>query len=190
MNWNVILASQSPRRQQLLHEIGIKFTVVPSSDPDESYPSHLPPEEIPVFIARSKAFNLIPKLTPNDILITSDTIVWCNGEVIGKPTSTSDAKRILTQLSGRKHLVVTGVLMATDSKTKTFSACTDVYFRKLTEQEIDYYVDTFSPLDKAGAYGIQEWIGYIGVERIVGSYHNVMGLPVQRLYCELDSLLT
>ncbi len=186
----LILASKSPRRQQLLHELGVDFEVRANNDDEELYPDHLTMNEIPVYLAIHKANPLIQKLQKDEILITSDTIVWCNGHVIGKPIDKDDAYRIISLLSGNKHTVVTGVCLSTTSETKTFYDSTDVFFRKLTNEEIWYYINKFKPFDKAGAYGIQEWIGFIGIERIEGSYFNVMGLPIQKLYIELQNFIT
>ncbi len=184
-----ILASQSPRRQFLLHETGLEFEVIVKPT-DEEFPPHLVAEEIALFVSRHKSmafdFNELP---PNALVITADTIVWLDNESIGKPASLAEAKQMLMKLSGRKHLVSTGVCFRTATRFHEFYVNTDVYFRKLEEHEVDYYVNEFKPLDKAGAYGVQEWIGYVGVERIDGSYYNVMGLPVQRLYVELKHFL-
>lgn len=186
----LILASKSPRRQQLLRELGVDFEVRSNNDDEELFPDHLSMNEIPVYLAQHKANPLIPNLKQNEILVTSDTIVWCDGHVIGKPTDNDDAYRIISLLSGNKHTVVTGVCISTTSETKTFYDSTDVFFRKLTDEEIWYYINKYKPFDKAGAYGIQEWIGFIGIERIEGSYFNVMGLPVQKLYIELQNFMT
>ncbi len=186
----LILASKSPRRQQLLRELGVDFEVRANNDDEELFPPHLSMNEIPVYLAMHKAKPLISSLTKDDILVTSDTIVWCDGHVIGKPTDNDDAYRIISLLSGNKHTVVTGVCISTASETKTFYDSTDVFFRKLTDEEIWYYINKYKPFDKAGAYGIQEWIGFIGIERIEGSYFNVMGLPVQKLYIELQNFMT
>lgn len=187
--YNVILASQSPRRQHLLTELGVDFEVSVGSNSDESYPSNLSYNQIPEFLAKKKAKPLLSNLKSNDILITADTIVWCEGSVVEKPIDRNDAVRILRFLSGQKHIVVTGVAISNPLTSKSFTSETEVFFRELTDEEIEYYIDTFKPYDKAGAYGIQEWIGYIGIESINGSYFNVMGLPVQKLYCELIDFL-
>ncbi|MCD6658910.1 MAG: Maf family nucleotide pyrophosphatase [Lentimicrobium sp.] len=185
--FNVILASQSPRRQTLLRETGLDFEILVKPT-DESYPDDLQAEEIALHVSRIKAqaFDL-NEFPDHTLIITADTIVWLNGECIGKPADEEDAVKMLSKLSGRKHTVCTGVCLKSKEKYQEFFVNTDVYFRKLTEAEIRYYVAHFRPFDKAGAYGIQEWIGFIGVEKIEGSYFNVMGLPVQRLYCELLS---
>lgn len=186
----LILASKSPRRQQLLRELGVEFEVRANGDDEELFPDNLSMTEIPTYLAIHKAKPLLSTLENNEILITSDTIVWCEGHVIGKPVDDEDAFRILSLLSGNKHVVVTGVCLSSIEKSKTFYATTDVYFRELTYEEIWYYINKYKPFDKAGAYGIQEWIGFIGIERIEGSYFNVMGLPVQKLYIELQSFIS
>lgn len=185
----LILASKSPRRQQLLHELGVEFEVRANGDDEELFPDNLSMTEIPTYLAIHKAKPLLSTLLDNDILITSDTIVWCEGHVIGKPINSDDAFRILSLLSGNKHVVVTGVCFSSTEKSRSFFATTDVYFRKLTDDEIWHYINKYKPFDKAGAYGIQEWIGFIGIERIEGSYFNVMGLPVQKLYIELQNFI-
>lgn len=187
--YKLILASKSPRRQMLLSELGLDFEVRLKGEFDESYPQYLGHEDIPVFLAQKKAQQYIATLKPDEILITSDTIVWCEEQVLGKPEDRTDAINILRMLSGNKHIVITGVAISTIDKSRSFSVHTDVFFRHLTDEEIEYYVDKFKPYDKAGAYGVQEWIGYVGVERIDGSYFNVMGLPVQKLYTELLSFV-
>lgn len=187
-DYKIILASQSPRRHYLLKEIGLEFEIKQKQFVDESYPENLIKEEIPLFIAKKKA-NAFGLLQQKEILITADTIVWLKNKVLQKPTDTDDAVRILKELSGKSHQVYTGVCIKSREKELLFSACTDVYFKKLTYAEIDYYINNFQPFDKAGAYGIQEWIGYIGVEKINGSFFNVMGLPIQKLYTELDDFM-
>jgi len=180
--YNIILASRSPRRQFLLGELGIKFTFPEYNDIDESYPLNLQADAIPLYLARKKAEYYHSLLDKNTILITADTIVWLNNELIGKPRDINEAKLMLQKLSGKMHMVYTGVCIKSLQKETSFVAETKVFFRHLSLEEINYYVDTYQPLDKAGAYGIQEWIGYVGVERIEGSYFNVMGMPVQKLY--------
>ncbi len=186
-NYKFILASQSPRRQYLLKEIGLEFDVK-HKHIEETYPDNLKEEEIPLFLAKKKAgeFN---NLLENEILITADTIVWMRDKVLKKPVDKEDAMRILNELSGKCHQVYSGVCIKSRDKEVLFSSCTDVYFKKLTYTELDYYIDRYEPYDKAGAYGIQEWIGYIGVEKINGSYFNVVGLPIQKLYTELDDFI-
>lgn len=188
-DYKIILASQSPRRHYLLKEIGLEFEIKLKQFVDESYPDHLKKEEIPLYIAQKKAKVFNNDLADNEILISADTIVWLNNKVIQKPIDQDDAIKILKELSGDCHQVYTGVCIKSNNKEILFSACTDVYFKKLTYPEIDYYINHFQPFDKAGAYGIQEWIGYIGVEKINGSFFNVMGLPIQKLYTELDDFI-
>jgi septum formation protein len=183
---DIILASQSPRRQHLLKELGINFTVRIKEVP-ELYPDYLKEEAIAVYLAKLKADAFLSELNEHELLITADTIVWVNGQVLGKPTDYDDAFRMLKILSGTMHTVYTGVCLITQQKEKTFWASTQVYFRQLGDHEIEYYLNSHQPYDKAGAYGIQEWIGYVGVERINGSYFNVMGLPIQKLYDELTN---
>ena len=181
----VILASKSPRRHFLLGKLGIDFEIVENHDVEEDFPPDMKPEEIPVYLSKKKAAAFSGRLNPETILITADTIVWCQGKVLNKPRDREDASRILRRLSGNIHTVVTGVCVRSLNKEVTFHATTDVYFASLTEEEIDHYLKEYKPYDKAGAYGIQEWIGYIGIEKIDGSYFNVMGLPIQKLYHEL-----
>ena len=181
-----ILGSNSPRRRELLAGLGIDFEVRVAKDVDESYPASLVAEQIPLYISQQKAKAYV--LSPDDVLITADTIVWLDGCVLGKPVDEADAVRMLHQLSGQTHQVFTGVTIRFDGETHSFAAASDVTFDSLTDEEINYYVKNFRPLDKAGAYGIQEWIGYVGVTGLHGSYFNVMGLPVQKLYSELKKL--
>jgi septum formation protein len=188
-SFDIVLASKSPRRQHLLSEIGLRFRVENDIDMDEVYPDSLQGEEIPVYLARAKAACYYALLKPDTILITADTIVWLERKVIGKPSSEDEAIEMLNRISGNMHEVFTGVCIKTMSREIVFHVSSKVFFRKLSMEEIRYYVKRFKPLDKAGAYGVQEWIGYVGVERIEGSYFNVMGLPVQRLYCELIKLI-
>jgi septum formation protein len=182
---SIILASASPRRQQLFGELGIPFKIVVREDIGEIYPPELVREEIVLYLARLKSENYLSEIGQNAIVITADTIVWVNNRLLGKPSGREEAIEILKILSGNKHTVYTGVCIAAQEKRICFYAQTDVFFRHLENYEIEYYTDTFHPYDKAGAYGIQEWIGFIGIEKIEGSYFNVMGLPVQRLYEEL-----
>ncbi len=188
MNWlpkyNYILASKSPRRQELIHDLGIDFRVE-IRDVEENFPIELYREEIPVFLAELKAKPFKGTLSENDLLITADTIVWLDGEVFGKPTDREDAFRILKKLSGKEHQVISGVCLTGYKKQKSFWSVSNVSFRELSDKEIYFYIDEFKPYDKAGAYGIQEWIGYIGITHIEGSFFNVMGLPVQQLYSEI-----
>ncbi len=182
--YNIILGSNSPRRKELLKGLDIDFQIV-SNDVDETYPNHMVGVDIPVYLARKKAESY--QLTDKNLLITADTIVWFQGAVYGKPQDKADAKRILKTLSGKMHQVITGVCIRTLQRQKVFHAVSDVYFSRFSDTEIDYYLEHYRPYDKAGSYGVQEWIGYIGVERIEGSYFNVMGLPIQRLYNELKN---
>ncbi len=181
----IVLASSSPRRQYLLGELGIRFEVAGNTGIDESWPRGVTRREIPVHLAEKKSAALNGIVGDDTLLITADTIVWCRKKVLGKPSGRDDAIGILKELSGRKHEVITGVCLRSCQKTVLFSSVTQVTFHDLQDEEIAWYVDNFRPYDKAGAYGIQEWIGYIGVESINGSFFNVMGLPVDRLYAEL-----
>lgn len=187
--YDIILASKSPRRQQLLEGIGVRFRTVNDRDMDEVYPGELKREEIPVYLAKAKSMHYSFLMKPGVILITADTIVWLNDEVIGKPAGPDDAIKMLAKLSGNMHEVFTGVCIKTQTQEILFHAATKVFFRNLSDEEIRYYVNNFKPFDKAGAYGVQEWIGYVAVERIDGSYFNVMGLPVRQLYSELLKIL-
>ena len=180
----IILASASPRRQQLLAETGLDFVII-SKDFPEKYPNDLKGRQIAEFLSREKASLFIEELTENDILITADTIVWCGDRVLGKPIDKTEAINMLKTISGTTHEVITGVTIISRSGETTFSDSTKVTFDDLSDEEINHYIDSFKPYDKAGAYGIQEWIGIIGCSRIEGSYFNVVGLPVQRLYKEL-----
>lgn len=183
--YKVILASGSPRRRELMAGLGVNYEVRILPDVDESYPDTLQGEEIPLYIAKEKADAYIPMMQPDELIITADTIVWLDGKVLGKPRDREDALLMLRTMSGRTHEVFTGVCITTTDWQRSFTAQTEVRFATLSEDEIIYYVDNFKPMDKAGAYGVQEWIGFIGVENISGSYYNIMGLPVQKLYREL-----
>ena len=182
----IVLSSNSPRRKELLGELGIDFEVRVIEGIDETYPKELSVEEVPQYIAREKARVYI--VGKDEVLLTADTVVVLGNEVMGKPHDEADAMRMLRQLSGKTHQVITGVCLKTSDKQVTFADVTDVSFADLTDEEIKYYVDNFRPLDKAGAYGIQEWIGLAGVTGIKGSYFNVVGLPVHRVYAELKKL--
>jgi septum formation protein len=182
--YKFILASKSPRRQYLLKELGLEFEVR-TKEVDESFPKILEAQEIPLYLCEKKADAFEEELSENTIVITADTIVWIDGQVLNKPEDRVDAVRMLNLLSGKMHEVYTGVCLRSKSKKKTFHALTKVYFKTLSQQEIDYYVDNFQPYDKAGAYGAQEWIGYIAIDKIEGTYFNVMGLPLRELYEEL-----
>ena len=183
--YKIILASGSPRRRELLEGLGLSFTVKCIDGIDESYPESLPAEETALFIAKKKSEAYKGLTDSGHLIITADTVVVCNDMVLGKPSNKNEAQKMLNMLSGKTHQVITGVTLATKEKTVSFYVSTDVRFTTLDKKEIEYYVDKYRPLDKAGAYGIQEWIGYVGVEYISGSYYNVMGLPIQRLYQEL-----
>lgn len=186
--YKVVLASNSPRRKELLSGLGLAYEVKTLPDIDESFPEGMDGVEIPAYIARSKADAYRAMMTSDELIITADTIVWLDGKVMGKPQDAEDARRMLGALSGQTHQVITGVCLTTTDYQKSFSAVTDVTFCCLSDEEINYYVEHYRPMDKAGSYGIQEWIGFVGVESISGSYFNVMGLPIQRLYTELKKL--
>lgn len=183
--YNIILASNSPRRKELLNGLDINYEVRTLPDIDESYPDNLHGEDIAVFIAKGKADAYKSHLEENTLLITADTIVLLDNKVYGKPCDEEEAKQMLRDLSGKTHFVMTGVCITTPEKQHAFGVSSEVRFAALEEDEIEYYVSKYKPLDKAGAYGVQEWIGYIAVEYISGSYFNIMGLPIQRLYREL-----
>jgi septum formation protein len=185
----IILASKSPRRQFLLKELGLNFEVS-TKDVAEDFPSHLKQQEIPLYLCELKAKAFVDELTDDNIVITADTVVWVDDKVLNKPLDKAEAIGMLNLLSGKRHEVYTGVCLLTKNKMKSFYVRTDVYFKTLTTREIEFYVDNYQPYDKAGAYGAQEWIGYIGIEKIEGSYFNVMGLPVKELYEELLKVLT
>lgn len=183
--YKIVLGSNSPRRRELLAGLDFDFEIQAIPDIDESYPEGLSAEEIPLYIARKKAEAYADRMSDDELLITADTIVWTFKQVLGKPTDREDAIAMLQTLSGHVHEVVTGVCITTKEKTVSFSASSAVSFAQLDTDEIIYYVDKYRPFDKAGSYGVQEWIGYVGVEAINGSFYNIMGLPVQRLYREL-----
>ncbi len=185
----LLLASQSPRRRELLTGSGLPYTLAPKYPCDERYPADLPAEEVPLYLSRLKSDAYPAPLAPEDILLTADTVVVAGGRVLGKPRDAEDAVRMLRTLSGRRHTVVTGVTLRDTDRAHTFDARSEVWFRTLTDEEIDYYVATYRPFDKAGSYGVQEWIGYVAIERIDGSFYNVMGLPIQKVYTELDKFL-
>lgn len=183
---NLILGSKSPRRQELLKGMGFTF-VCRTKDTDENYPENISVVEVPSYLAKIKADALKESLSNNELLITSDTIVLVNNEVLGKPRNATEAIETLRKLSGKTHLVITGVALTTTSIQHTFSNTTEVSFKTMEESEIEYYVSTYRPFDKAGSYGIQEWIGYIGIEKMNGSYYSVMGLPTSKLWDELKN---
>ncbi len=188
-NYIFTLASASPRRRELLKGLDIDFTVEPGKDEKEAYSEGMPHTEIPEFLARHKSESFHRELVPHEVLITADTLVFLDEKILGKPHSSEEARQMLRALSGRTHTVTTGMALRTRERIHTFSDTTEVDFRPLADSEIDYYIKTYRPFDKAGAYGIQEWIGYTGITAIRGSYFNVMGLPVQRLYTELCNFL-
>ena len=180
--YHVILASNSPRRKELLAGLDLPFQVRVLQNIDESYPADLPTEQIAEFISKKKAQAYAKTMADDELVITADTVVILGNEVMGKPKDEADARRMLSELSGRTHQVTTGVTITTCERQTSFSVVTNVTFKQLSTDEIEYYVQNYHPMDKAGAYGIQEWIGYIGVTALEGSYFNVMGLPVQRIY--------
>ena len=188
-NYRLILASASPRRRELLAACDLNFVLADKFECEECYPADLEAERVAEYLSQLKSEAYPYPLNEGDILLTADTVVIAEGEILGKPKDNADAERMLKMLSGATHKVVTGVTLRTAQRTLSFSAESLVSFRTLKEEEIAYYIEQYRPLDKAGAYGIQEWIGYVAIERIEGSFYNVMGLPVQRLYVELERLL-
>lgn len=187
--YHIILASNSPRRRELLAGLDLDFEVKVLPNVAESHPSDMHPADIPLYISKEKASAYKDLLKSDDLLITADTMVILDDEALGKPKDDDDAKRMLHALSGKTHQVVTGVTITAEGRSRSFAVNTDVTFKDLSDEEIDYYVGHYHPLDKAGAYGIQEWIGYVGVTGIHGSYFNVMGLPVQRIWDELHKFV-
>lgn len=187
--FNIYLASHSPRRQQLLEQMGINFNIATNVPVNETYPSILHSEEIAMYLAEKKSDAYKYLLKDNRILISADTIVWHNDKVLSKPQNKAEAFTMLNLLSNNSHEVITGVTIRSLEKIKTFFCSTKVWFRTINKEEIDYYIQNFKPFDKAGAYGIQEWIGITAIEKIEGSYFNVMGLPTQKLYVELDKFI-
>ena len=186
-NYKLILASASPRRQQLMKDAGFTFEVW-LKNVEEKYPQELHWENVPEYLSKVKASAFREELKADEVLITADTVVCIHDRIFGKPADRKEAISMLQELSGNRHLVVTGVSVTTRTEQLSFSSRTDVFFKRLSNEEIEFYVDTYKPFDKAGAYGIQEWIGYIGIERIEGSFYNVMGLPIQKLYETLRKL--
>lgn len=184
---NLILASGSPRRQLFLKELGLLFEIR-LKEIDEHYPSHLKGTEITDYLAKLKATPFLEELNDSDVLITADTIVWLNERAIGKPKNVHEAREMLMELSGKKHEVISSFCLTTKKKQIVRNEITQVYFSKLSSQEIDYYIENYQPFDKAGSYGIQEWIGYIGIEKIEGSFFNVMGFPIKLFYEELKKI--
>ena len=187
--YRLILASQSPRRRQLLADAGIEFVLAPRFECEESFPNTMPAAEVAEYLSSLKSEAYPEPLGANDILLTADTVVIACNRILGKPADRAEAIEMITMLSGRDHEVVTGVTLRSAERVKSFSVVSKVRFRALLQEEIEYYVDTYRPFDKAGSYGIQEWIGYVGIEGIEGSFYNVMGLPVQRLYSELNDFI-
>ncbi|WP_417015915.1 Maf family nucleotide pyrophosphatase [Alistipes sp.] len=187
--YRLLLASQSPRRRELISGCGLPFEVAPRYDCEEIYPADLAAEEVPLYLSQLKSRAYPAPLGEKEILLTADTVVILDGEVLGKPHDREDALCMLRRLGGRRHTVVSGVTLRSPHRMRTFDARTSVWLRQLEEEEIAYYVDTFHPFDKAGSYGIQEWIGYAAIERIEGSFYNVMGLPIQKVYTELNKFL-
>ena len=186
-NYKLILASASPRRQQLMKDAGFAFEVR-LRDVEEKYPREMDLEKVPEYLSKVKAEAFREELKEDEVLITADTVVCIHDRILGKPADREEAISMLQELSGNRHQVVTGVSVTTRTEQLSFSSRTDVFFKHLSNEEIIFYVDTYKPFDKAGAYGIQEWIGYIGIERIEGSFYNVMGLPIQKLYETLRKL--
>ena len=187
--YRLILASQSPRRRQLLADAGLEFVLAPRFECEESFPDTMPAAEVAEYLSSLKSEAYPEPLGTNDILLTADTVVIACNRILGKPADRAEAIEMITMLSGRDHEVVTGVTLRSAECVKSFSVVSKVQFRALAQEEIEYYVDTYRPFDKAGSYGIQEWIGYVGIEGIEGSFYNVMGLPVQRLYSELNDFI-
>jgi len=186
-NYKIILASNSPRRKELLSGLDIGYEIRTLPDIDEEYPNDIPLEKVAEFLARKKTAAYLPVLNDNELLITADTIVFLNNKIYGKPVNNADAEQMLRDLSGQIHLVITGVCLTSTKKQVVFSDTTKVTFSDLSDEEIEYYIKKYQPIDKAGAYGVQEWIGYVAVKHIEGSYFNVMGLPIHRVYEELKS---
>ena len=180
--YQIILASKSPRRQELLRGMGIEFSIM-TKETDECFPPEMPLDEVPKYLSLQKSLAFADEELPADyLLITSDTVVICEGEILGKPKDREDAARMLQLLSGKTHHVVTGVTVRSAEKTESFAVRSNVTFAELDDEEIDYYIEHCKPYDKAGAYGIQEWIGYVGISGLEGSFYNVMGLPTRKLY--------
>lgn len=188
-SYNVILASASPRRRELLRATGIEYSLAPKFECEELYPTTLAAEDVAAYLSELKSRAYPMPLALNDILITADTTVVIDNEVLGKPATEAEAREMIGRLARREHSVVTGVTLRSVDYTRSFASTSRVRFAPLTEEQITYYVENYKPMDKAGAYGIQEWIGYVGIESIEGSFYNVMGLPVQRLCRELECFI-
>lgn len=189
-NVKLILASHSPRRRELMKGAGLEFTIADGYEVEEIYPDDLPVGEVAGYLASLKSTGYHRQVADNEILITADTVVVCEGEILGKPAGREGAATMLSKLSGRRHTVITGVVIRGAERAQKFSVSTDVWFRQLRGEEIEYYLENYEPYDKAGSYGIQEWIGYVAIEKIEGSFYNVMGLPIQTLYVELEKFLS
>lgn len=187
-NYNVVLVSASPRRRELLKGLEFDFSCK-SVDIDESYPPNLEGAQIPLYIADKKADAFLPMMGDKDLVITADTVVIAEDLVLGKPHDINEAKKMLEMLSGKTHKVITGICLMTKNKRRSFHSMSEVTFTELSDEEINHYLNIYKPFDKAGAYGVQEWIGFIGIEKLVGSFYNVMGLPVHRLYREMNAFL-
>lgn len=187
-NYNVVLVSASPRRRELLKGLEFDFSCK-SVDIDESYPPNLEGAQIPLYIADKKADAFLPMMGDKDLVITADTVVIAEDLVLGKPQDINEAKKMLEMLSGKTHKVITGICLMTKNKRRSFHSMSEVTFTELSDEEINHYLNIYKPFDKAGAYGVQEWIGFIGIEKLVGSFYNVMGLPVHRLYREMNAFL-
>ena len=187
--YRLLLASQSPRRRELMTGCGLPYAPAPPYECEEVYPDKLAAEEVPAYLSQLKSDAFPRPLAPDEILMTADTVVILDGRVLGKPRDRDDAFAMLRRLSGHSHTVVSGVTLRTAARRRTFSARTEVWFRILSDEEIVFYIDSYRPYDKAGSYGIQEWIGYAAIERIDGSFFNVMGLPIQRVYTELEKFI-
>lgn len=185
-NKKIILGSASPRRKELLAGLDIEFVVDTQNNFVEVYPDTIPLHEVPEYLAKGKSNGYHRGLAADEMLITADTMVLCNGEMMGKPKDKADAARMLGMLQDNKHTVITGVCIRSCHQMRSFTVTSNVCFGKLSAVEIEYYLEKYKPYDKAGAYGVQEWIGYVGITALEGSYYNVMGLPVQRLYAELS----
>ncbi len=188
-SYRLLLASQSPRRRELLSGTGLKYEMAPKFEVEERFPSDMAADEVPLYLSRLKSEGYPYPLAERDILLTADTVVIAREEILGKPHSREEALEMLARLSGCGHRVVTGVTLRSQSRTLSFASSSEVFFRTITPEEAAYYVDTYRPYDKAGSYGIQEWIGYVAIERIEGSFYNVMGLPIQRVWVELEKFL-
>lgn len=187
--YRLILASQSPRRRELLAGCGLSYELAPKYEVEECFPDQMPCDEVAEFLSRLKSEKYPRTLSSEEILLTADTVVVANNQILGKPHSRDEALQMLGELSGKSHTVITGVTLRSKEQTRSFSVSSRVKFRNLTEEETEYYIDNFRPYDKAGSYGIQEWIGYVAIESIEGSFFNVMGLPVQRVYVELEKFI-